>query len=443
MCTTQKKDFLRSTVSLTHKNMLKDVVLSQKLEKERLLSSQYVERTKTGEARKWIDSDLIKVVLGPRRAGKSVFSSMLLKDRPFAYFNFDDESIQGTFNYNDLIKELHFVYGKTKNLFFDEIQNLPNWELFVSRLHRLGYNLILTGSNARLLSKELATALTGRHIPIEIFPFDFNEFLRAKNYQISDDNLRLPEGRALLLGFLEKFLLDGGYPEAVVKNLDIRDYLSTLYDSLLFKDVVKRHKVKFSRQIDSLGSYLINNAASFYSLRKLTNILSLKSDKTLEKYFDYLTEAYAVFTLGLYSPKVGERIKSPRKVYVVDNGLISAKAVSHSPDTGKLMENLVFMELVKRGFAPHRDLFYYKTRNAREVDFAIKKGTKIDELVQVVYQMGSLDTERREVKALVEAADELGVKKMTILTWDENREIRENGLTVRVVSLLEWMGTKT
>jgi len=421
--------------------MLKDTVLKQKSEKERLSSLVYIERTKSKEAKKWIETDLIKVILGPRRAGKSVFSFMLLKDRPFAYFNFDDESIPGkkAFNYDDLIKELHFAYGETRNLFFDEIQNLPNWELFVNRLHRSGYNLILTGSNARLLSKELATALTGRHIPIEILPFDFNEFLRAKNYTISDDNLRLPEEKAKILGLLEKFLLDGGYPEVTVKDLDAKGYLGTLYDSLLFKDVVKRHKVKFSQQVDSLGSYLINNAASYYSLRKLTNVLGFKSDMTLEKYLGYLAEAYAVFTLGRYSPKAGERIKSPKKVYVVDNGFIGAKAVSHSPDSGKLMENLVFMELVKRGFAPNRDLFYYKTRNDREVDFVIKKGTKVDELLQVVYQVSDPSTERREVKALVEAAGELKAKKLTVLTWDENKEIQENELTVRFVPLLEWL----
>lgn len=174
--------------------MLKDLVLKQKAEKERLQFLPYIKRTKQEEAQKWLDSDLIKVVLGPRRAGKSVFSLMLLKDRPYLYFNFDEETLDLALepNYDELMKQLHYAYGQTKTILFDEIQNLKRWELFVNRLQREGYNLILTGSNANLLSRELATALTGRHIPIEILPFNFKEFLEAKRYVLPSDNLSLP-----------------------------------------------------------------------------------------------------------------------------------------------------------------------------------------------------------------------------------------------------------
>ncbi|PIU03886.1 ATPase [Candidatus Shapirobacteria bacterium CG08_land_8_20_14_0_20_39_18] len=410
--------------------MIKNTVLKQKEVKEQLLSLLYIERTKAVEARKWLDSDLIKVVLGPRRAGKSVFSLMLLKDRPFAYFNFDDESISEyeKFNYDELMGELKSVYGETKNILFDEIQNLPKWELFVSRLHREGYNLILTGSNARLLSKELSTALTGRHIPIEILPFDFKEFLCAKQHNDSPDDL---------LRLFGQYLVSGGYPEVTVKNLDPKEYLKVLFDSLLFKDVVKRHKVRFSELIDSLGSYLINNVSSQYSLRKLTSVLGFKSGVTLEKYMSYLTEAYITFSFHRYSFKAGERIKSPKKIYVVDNGFVTAKAVQFSPDNGKLLENLVFTELVKQGLEPNREIFYYKTRNDREIDFVLKSGSATDELIQVVYETNSPDTERREVKALLEASGELGVKNLTILTWNEKKVVNEDGLTVNFVPAWE------
>src|SRR3990167_8983454 len=169
--------------------MLNNIVLKQKLEKDHLLSLPYVVRTKDPFGKKWLDSNLIKVVLGPRRAGKSVYSLMLLKDRPFMYFNFDDEvlaSLDGIAT-DELMKELHAAYGNVKTILFDEIQNLPSWELFANRLHREGYNLVLTGSNAQLLSKELATHLTGRHMPIEILPFNFNEFLLAKKFQIDSE----------------------------------------------------------------------------------------------------------------------------------------------------------------------------------------------------------------------------------------------------------------
>lgn len=258
--------------------MLKDIVSNQKLQKEELLTLAYIKRTKEPFAKKWLDSSLIKVILGPRRAGKSVFSLVLLKDRPFMYFNFDDEvlSSSGGIDTNELMKELHGTYGKVKTVLFDEIQNLPNWELFVNRLHREGYNLVLTGSNAHLLSQELATHLTGRHMPIEILPFDFKEFLRAKKFEVDPEYGSLPQKRGELLNLMENYLVNGGFPEVVVSNLNSKDYLEVLFDSLLFKDVVKRHRVKFSAQIANLGAHLINNFASLYTVRKLLEILNLK-----------------------------------------------------------------------------------------------------------------------------------------------------------------------
>ncbi len=421
--------------------MLKNIVSNQKLQKEQLLPLSYIGRTKEPFARKWLDSNLIKVVLGPRRAGKSVFSLMLLKDRPFMYFNFDDEvlSSAGGIATDELMKELHAAYGQVKTVLFDEIQNLPNWELFVNRLHRDGYNLVLTGSNAHLLSKELATHLTGRHMPIEILPFDFNEFLRAKKFQMDTEYSALPQQRGELLNLMENYLVNGGFPEVAVNNVDSKDYLEVLLDALVFKDVVKRHRVKFSTQVANLGGHLINNFANLYTIRKILEILNLKSASTIEKYIKYLEDAYLIFSLLRYSPKSIQRIKSPRKVYAVDNGFVTAKAIQHSPDKGKLMENLVFTELVKRGVKPNRELFYYKTRNDREVDFVLKKGTEITELVQVCYEAINSDVEQREAKALFEASSELKAEKLTILTWDEKREIKKNGKVIQLIPLWEWL----
>jgi predicted AAA+ superfamily ATPase len=421
--------------------MLKTTISRQKHEKDRLLSLPYVERTKMPEAQKWLDSDLIKVILGPRRAGKSVFALTLLKDKPFAYFNFEDETLSEKVDLDELLSELKQAYGNTKYLLFDEIQNLPKWEVAMNRLHREGYNLVLTGSNARLLSKELATALTGRHIPIEILPFDFKEYLLAKKYEVNKERLILPEEKANLLRLVSQYMQSGSYPEIVVKDFDPKGYFDVLFDSLLFKDVVKRHRVRFSNEIDNLGSYLINNVSAEYSARKLVNTLGFKSGVTMEKYLSYLTEAYILFSLTRYSAKAHERTRSPKKNYAVDNGFIGAKAVQHSPDIGKLMENLVFMELLKRGAKPNWDLFYYKTRNQREIDFVIKQDTKIKELLQVCYDATSPDVRDREIKALLEAKEELSAEKLTVLTWDEKKQINKNNTTIDFVPLWEWLTT--
>lgn len=424
--------------------MLKSTVSKQKDDIDRLLSMSYIERSKEKDIKKWLSSDLIKVILGPRRAGKSVFALMLLKSQSFAYFNFDDELLaEEKINLYELMSELKQVYGDTKYILFDEIQNLHGWELFANRLHREGYNLVLTGSNASLLSKELATHLTGRHIPIEILPFDFSEMFKAKQYEFSRDDILIPERKAKLFTFITKYMTNGGYPEVVMKDLDPRGYLDVLFDSILYKDVIKRYNVRFGKLIGGLGSYLINNVASLYTARKLTRVLGFKSDVTVAKYLDYLNESYLLFSLDRHSNKVGNRLQSPKKAYVVDNGLVTAKAVQHSPNTGKLMENLVFTELVKRGNQPNRELFYYKTRNDREIDFIRKEGYQIVELIQVCYDLSNIDTEEREVKALIEAGEELKVSNLTIITWDDKREVKRSGLTIQFIPLWEWLLTRT
>lgn len=421
--------------------MIREIILRQKFEKEQLIKANYIEREKFDFAKSWLSTDLIKVIVGPRRAGKSVFALMLLRNAPFIYFNFDDEIFisNNQVDTDELMKELHAVYGGINTILFDEVQNLPNWELFVERLKREGYNLIITGSNAKLLSKELATSLTGRHIPIEIMPFNFKEFLLANNYKLDNELISIPQKKGELLNLVEKYLTVGGFPEIVVKNFGVEEYLGVLFDSILFKDVVKRYKVRFSHQIQNLASFLVNNFSSYYTLRKLKETLSLRSVTTVEKYIEYLEEAYLIFHLNCFSFKFSGKLKSPKKVYVVDNGYINAKALRYSPDYGKLMENLVFTELVKRGFMPNRDLFYYKTRNDNEVDFVIKKDLKVTELIQVSYQTNNISTEQREIKSLVQASEELNGDLLTVLTWDEEKNVHSDDKVIHFIPVWKWL----
>jgi len=419
-------------------NFLFEIVSRQKKVLESYLKKEYVPRTIFKEAKKLFNNDLIKVVVGPRRVGKSILLLLLIKEESFAFLNFDDESLlpylKETKKYDDLLDVLIAVYGKTKTIFFDEIQNLDNWELFVNRLHREGYNVFITGSNARLLSGELATHLTGRYSQIEVFPFNFKEYLTAKVGDYKD----LSKGE--LLNYMQEYMKNGGYPEVVVKNFDPSSYLSTLFDSTLLKDIIMRKKIRNSEQkfID-LSSYAINNFTGEFSYTSLKSFTGIKSVETIQKYLKALEDSYIIFQLNRFSNKEKERIKSPKKFYIVDNGFVLSKSVRMSADNGKYMENLVFTEFLKRGFEVNKNLFYYKTKNNKEVDFLVKKGKGSDFLIQVCYNIDSLKTEEREITALIGASKELSCDNLILITWDRE-EIKEfKGKTIQYIPLWKWL----
>ena len=246
--------------------MIRESILRQKREVEEALGSRYVRRDAERKIEKWIDKDIIKVVAGVRRAGKSFFSLHALKEEKFGYVNFDDEEICNA-KFDEVLKSVIEIYGKFNILFFDEIQNLKNWEIIVNRLRRQGCNLIITGSNANLLSGELATRLTGRYIEIEIYPFSFKEFLLARG--LTNLSIDLPEDVGKVLSLLREYIIQGGFPEVVVKKYDYKEYLNTLLNAIILKDIVKRHKPKYPETITNLVYFLISNiilsAASFLS----------------------------------------------------------------------------------------------------------------------------------------------------------------------------------
>lgn len=419
--------------------MIKNIILQHKLEQEKLLSKNYISREKLNFAKKFLDTDLIKVITGPRRVGKSVFSILLLKNKKFAYLNFDDENLLKLKDYDEIVKTISEVYPESKYILFDEIQNLEKWEFFVNKLQRRGYNLILTGSNAKLLSKELGTVLTGRYVPIEIFPFSFKEFLAGKNFEIKKEYFETPETKGRILNYLDSYLKNGGFPEVVVKNLEAETYLETLFDAILLKDVVKRYGVRFSQKIYDLATYLVNNFSSEFSFTKLKNILNFRSTNTVQNYLKYLEEAYLVFSLDRFSFKAKEQIRSPRKIYLIDNGFILAKSFQFSQNIGKLMENLVFVEILRRGCEPNKNIFYYKTRNKREIDFVLKEGLKIKKLIQVCYEINDLEAEKRELKSLLEASEELKCDDLSIISWDYEITKEFKGKKIKFIPLYKWL----
>ncbi len=391
--------------------MLKDILLLQKREIENKLKEQYIERL---NHKLELKNNLIKVIMGPRRAGKSFFAlHFLSKQEKFGYVNFDDEKLIEIRDYDEIVAAINSIYNNPKLIFFDEIQNVVNWELFANRLQRQGHNLVITGSNSKLLSKELATHLTGRHIPINIFPFSFKEFLGKKELTTHEIKERL-----------ESYLLHGGYPEPLTKNLDYKDYLSTLFNSIIYKDIVKRYKVRSVQGIEDIAFYLLSNITKEYSYNSLCKIAKINSPHTAEKYINYLEDTFLFFSLKRFSYKVKEQLSSNKKIYSIDNGFVYAKGFKTSPDIGKLYENVVAQELKKDELDNKIKLYYWKNQQQEEVDFIIQENTKISQLLQVCFDIKDLETKNREVRALLKAGKELGCKRLTIIT--ENYESHQN-----------------
>ncbi len=409
-------------------NILRDIVSKQKENLEIKVSLEYIPRKILDKAEEFFKSNLIKVILGPRRAGKSVLALMLLKDKDFAYLDLDDEYLKEIVkelgHYEIIIEVLKDIYGTTKNIFIDEIQNMPRWELFANRLHREGYNLILTGSNSTLLSRELSTHLTGRHYPIEVMPFNFNEFILTKE-------------NGNVLENLKDYMENGGYPEIVIGKDRAESYLYALFNSVIYKDIISRYKVRYTNELNLVSEYLINNFSKEISFNRISNILGAISPNTIQKYISYLEESYLFFILNRFSLKIGERMKSPKKVYIVDNGYIKAKSTQVSPDYGKLLENMFFTELVKKGFVPNKEIFYYKTRNQKEVDFVVIKNLE-KKLFQISYDISDHDVRKREIKALIEASEDLSTEELYIVTFNEEEIIEEAGNKIKVIPFWKW-----
>ena len=410
---------------------IKDILLLQKRELEARLREKYVKR----KTELKLNNNIIKVIVGPRRAGKSFFAVHFLnKHGRFGYVNFDDEKLIDTKSYDEIIEAMNSIYNTPKIVLFDEIQNLSKWELFVNRLQRQGLNLVITGSNSNMLSKELATHLTGRHFLINIFPFSFKEYIELEEKELTTAEIKEK---------LSNYLINGGYPEPLVKNLDIKEYLSTLFNSIVYKDIVKRYKVRNTKEIEDLTFYLISNIANEYSYNSLTKTSNVKSSHTVKKYLNYIEETFILFSLNRFSYKVKEQLSSNKKIYCIDNGFIHAKAFKLSPDYGRLYENLVAVKLKKDEIEGKSHVYYWKNQQQEEVDFVIKEGTKVRQLIQVCFNIKNLETKSREIRALLKAGKELGCNNLLIINEDYEAEDREEwfGIKAKVkfIPLWKWL----
>ena len=414
---------------------MKTIILNQRRERDELMSRPYLMRRSNQNTDLLLSSSLIKLITGPRRVGKSTQALLMLRDKNFAYLNFDNYSLLDAWDANLVMRMLDDVYPGYEYILLDEVQNLDGWDLWVSELYRLGKNLVITGSNARMLSSEMATVLTGKYLQLEMLPFSLEEFFDWNKLDLHCLN---PEDKTNSLVLADDYLRNGGYPEVVASRQMTRSYLDTLFDSIVWKDVAKRHNVRNVTDLNNLAMYLVSNFCNPVSANDLTTELGFSSVNTTRKYMEYLHEPYLFYYLSRYNNKLKLMKKAPRKVYVVDNGFVTSKAFSLSDNLGRLLENQVFIELVRRGYDVERTMFYYRSRNDKEVDFVLCKEAHIERLVQVCYDMSNPKTEKREVDSIVECAGELKCSNLVIVTDNDKRTIEKDGYKIDVVPITEF-----
>jgi predicted AAA+ superfamily ATPase len=400
-----------------------------------------------------LNSRLNKVVtiVGPRRAGKTYFLYQIMTEilrrgadiTDMLYVNFEDERITPikAENLQDLLDAYAELYeGKAKpNVFLDEVQNVVGWDRFVRRLSEAGLRVFVTGSNSHMLGREISTSLGGRTVTYEVFPFSFREFIALRGIKLQKDAV-YGKTRHRFGPLYEEYFLSGGYPEIVfaegdsIKRRILQDYFNTIF----YKDLVDRYSIKNTELLRQWLNLLIMNLSSLVSFSKVENDFKSRGMKlsraTLSYFARYVEEAFFGFFLEMHSESVRKRQVNPKKFDLVDVGLHNFLTFKFSENKGRILENLVFLEL--RRSLP--SVFYYRTAGGEEVDFLVRNG-KDTKLIQVCYDLHNLDVFTREKKALISGNRELGLRRGTIITESEKRTLTEDGQTLEIVPAWEWL----
>lgn len=378
----------------------------------------------------------VVILTGLRRSGKSTLLRQVMKmrynDQSFYYISFEDERL---FNFraedfNVLYETLVELFGERKTFFIDEIQNISHFESFVRRFYDSGFKFFITGSSAKLLSREIGTKLTGRHVDIVIKPFSFREFLVSKNYFMTEnDVLSKAAIRAEVKKYFLEYLMSGGMPEYV--QYRDQEILARVYEDIVIKDIVARYKVDNVKELKELYQYLMATISQKFSYNSLKKFIPINSPNTIKKYIDYLEETYFVNQVSKFDYSLKKQIINDKKIYVVDNGFISAISVKFTQDNGWLLENLVFAGLKNTG-----DVFYYSEKH--ECDFIVVQRGKVEQAVQVCWSLSQANRER-ELNGLLEAMVKFKLKSGLILTNDQEEDIEINKMKIAVKPVWKWL----
>jgi len=377
----------------------------------------------------------ITILSGIRRSGKSSLLNIVRnqnKEKDY-FINFDDERL-ASFTVNDfqnLYEVFIEIFGEQKTFYFDEIQNVEGWERFVRRLHDNGNKIYITGSNATMLSKELGTRLTGRYIKYELYPFSFQEFLKFKQVNYTEKDIFTTFGRAKLKSKFNEYFKKGGFP-GFLENENVQ-YLKSLYESILYRDVMVRNKITNEKEILELSLFLASNTAKLITYNSLKKVIGVQNATTVKNYMKIIQDTYLISLVNKYDTSLKKQVQNPKKVYFVDVGLVRIVGFHNSDNDGRLLENLVFVELKRRA----KDVYYHK--NKYECDFVIKQKNKITEAIQVSWSLHNDETRKREINGLLDAMNTYSLKQGLILTENDEDNIKVNNKEITILPVWKWL----
>jgi len=393
--------------------------------------------------------DKVISIVGPRRAGKTFYFYQLMRRNKESclYLDFEDSALVDV-KFDEVLDVINLfteITGKVPtDIFLDEVQRVEKWETMVrTLLNRGGYRIFVTGSSSKLLSREVATQLRGRSLTYFLFGFSFREFLKAKGVNLEEVLSGIE--KAKIKNLLREYLEFGSFPEIVLKE-DKEKILKEYHDTIFFKDFVERHELKSFDVAKFVFSQVLQSFSHEFSVNRLVNLLKSSGIRmgknTVYDYVEKLQDTLAVFFVKKYSEKISLRESWPRKVYVCDTGI--SKVIRFSADFGRLMENVVFIEELRRiNDNPLLEIFYWKDRQQNEVDFVLKEGLKIKQLIQVTYANGKDEIGRREIRALLKASEELRCKDLLIITWDYDDELEIGNEKIKFIPLWKWLIMRT
>ena len=415
---------------------LETALLDQKEELEALRNKSFCYREE--ERMINLESSLAQVVIGVRRSGKSTlcFNALERSKVSYAYVNFDDENLidLSVKDMNNVLQVLYSIYGDFTHLFFDEIQNIEGWHLFVNRMLRKGIHVLLTGSNSKLLSGELASHLTGRHHTIELLPFSFKDWCSYNGIAMAPLTTR---NKGFLMGAFDKYLHQGGFPELLVEP-DHTNYIESLFHDIITQDIRKRFKVKYIDSLERLARHLLNISPAVIVKDKLQKQFGFKSHHTLGNYLSYMTQTYLLCKVSKYSSKSKERSVA-EKVYAIDVAFMNKRENAFAGDNlGWRLETMVYLELRRRIKTAEEDIYYFDNGNT-EADFIVCGGSKVMGIYQVAYDIENPRTRRREINGAVAAAKHTKCSNVFILTDHHSETIVSNGIEIKAMPVWEWI----